>query len=173
MVAAIFAGALSLVSFFALRSATEMSVAGSGAATASSSSNSTSALAELTDSHPGKHVEVIVHAGRQDLEIFFERYDAVPSRIYDIQLAAAFVGGRGVVGIFTGPDPSADAVATNDRRAASCRRTSTRTRPPSYERPPASSSTFAVYCANKPSRSRDSKACTAVSRALARLRPVS
>lgn len=37
-------------------------------------------------------VEVVVHAGRQDLEIFFERYEAVPARIYDIQLAAAFAG---------------------------------------------------------------------------------
>lgn len=37
-------------------------------------------------------VEVVVHAGRQDLEIFFERYDVVPSNIYDIQLAAAFAG---------------------------------------------------------------------------------
>lgn len=37
-------------------------------------------------------VEVVVHAGRQDLEIFFERYDSVPARIYDIQLAAAFAG---------------------------------------------------------------------------------
>ena len=41
-------------------------------------------------SDPG--VEVVVHAGRQDLEIFFERYDSVPARIYDIQLAAAFAG---------------------------------------------------------------------------------
>ena len=37
-------------------------------------------------------IEVVVHAGRQDLEIFFERYDVVPARIYDIQLAAAFAG---------------------------------------------------------------------------------
>lgn len=37
-------------------------------------------------------VEVVVHAGRQDLEIFFERYDVIPCRIYDIQMAAAFAG---------------------------------------------------------------------------------
>ena len=37
-------------------------------------------------------VEVVLHAGRQDLEIFFERYDVIPTRIYDIQLAAAFAG---------------------------------------------------------------------------------
>lgn len=37
-------------------------------------------------------VEVVLHAGRQDLEIFFECYDVVPTRIYDIQLAAAFAG---------------------------------------------------------------------------------
>ena len=37
-------------------------------------------------------VEVVVHAGRQDLEIFFERYGSVPSRVFDVQLAAAFAG---------------------------------------------------------------------------------
>jgi ribonuclease D len=48
-----------------------------------------SAIANLI-ADPG--VEVVVHAGRQDLEIFYERYGVVPSRIYDIQLAAAFAG---------------------------------------------------------------------------------
>jgi ribonuclease D len=37
-------------------------------------------------------VEVLVHAGRQDFEIFFERYGAVPKNIFDVQLAAAFAG---------------------------------------------------------------------------------
>ena len=37
-------------------------------------------------------VEVLVHAGRQDFEIFFERYGAVPQNIFDVQLAAAFAG---------------------------------------------------------------------------------
>ncbi len=47
------------------------------------------AIAELL-SDP--HVEVIVHAGKQDFEIFYERYGAVPRNIYDVQLAAAFAG---------------------------------------------------------------------------------
>lgn len=38
------------------------------------------------------NVEVIVHAGRQDLEIFYEQYGSVPARIYDVQVAAAFAG---------------------------------------------------------------------------------
>ena len=37
-------------------------------------------------------VEVLVHAGRQDLEIFYERYGEVPARIFDVQVAAAFAG---------------------------------------------------------------------------------
>src|SRR5690242_12761380 len=56
MAAATLATALSLISFFALRSA-DMTSAGSGATTASPS---TSPLAELADSHPGRPVEVIV-----------------------------------------------------------------------------------------------------------------
>lgn len=37
-------------------------------------------------------IEVVVHAGRQDLEIFYERYGTVPKNIFDVQLAAAFAG---------------------------------------------------------------------------------
>ena len=37
-------------------------------------------------------VEIVVHAGRQDFEIFFERYGAIPTRVFDVQLAAAFAG---------------------------------------------------------------------------------
>ena len=37
-------------------------------------------------------IEVLVHAGRQDLEIFYEGYGVVPKRIFDVQLAAAFAG---------------------------------------------------------------------------------
>ncbi|MHB8621216.1 MAG: ribonuclease D [Chloroflexota bacterium] len=37
-------------------------------------------------------VEVVVHAGRQDLELFFERYGTVPTNVFDIQLAAGFAG---------------------------------------------------------------------------------
>ncbi len=37
-------------------------------------------------------IEVVVHAGRQDLELFYEQYDVVPSRVFDIQIAAGFAG---------------------------------------------------------------------------------
>ncbi len=36
--------------------------------------------------------EVLVHAGKQDLEIFYERYGVVPENVFDVQLAAGFVG---------------------------------------------------------------------------------
>lgn len=49
-------------------------------------------LSEIASLIADPAVEVVVHAGRQDLEIFFERYDVIPTRIYDIQLAAAFAG---------------------------------------------------------------------------------
>jgi serine protease AprX len=58
MAAATLAGVLCLVSFFALRSAADVSATGSGASTASSSD--ASPLSELAASHPGKTVEVIV-----------------------------------------------------------------------------------------------------------------
>lgn len=37
-------------------------------------------------------IEVIVHAGRQDFELFYERYGAVPRGVFDVQVAAAFAG---------------------------------------------------------------------------------
>lgn len=37
-------------------------------------------------------VEIVVHAGRQDLEIFYERFGLLPTRVFDVQLAAAFAG---------------------------------------------------------------------------------
>ncbi len=37
-------------------------------------------------------VEVLVHAGRQDFEIFYERYGAIPRKVFDVQLAAGFAG---------------------------------------------------------------------------------
>jgi ribonuclease D len=46
-------------------------------------------VAELV-SDPG--IEVVVHAGRQDLEIFFEQFGAEPHSIFDVQIAAAFAG---------------------------------------------------------------------------------
>lgn len=37
-------------------------------------------------------VEVVVHAGRQDLELFHEALGVVPRNVFDVQLAAAFAG---------------------------------------------------------------------------------
>jgi ribonuclease D len=37
-------------------------------------------------------VEVIVHAGRQDFELFYKRYAMVPANVFDVQLAAGFAG---------------------------------------------------------------------------------
>src|SRR5687768_11249841 len=58
MAAATFALALFLISFVALQSSARLGTAGTGGST--TSSDSTSPLAELAASHPGKHVEVIV-----------------------------------------------------------------------------------------------------------------
>jgi ribonuclease D len=37
-------------------------------------------------------VETLVHAGRQDFEIFYEAFDVVPRKVFDVQLAAGFAG---------------------------------------------------------------------------------
>ncbi|HVF54464.1 MAG TPA: ribonuclease D [Actinomycetota bacterium] len=37
-------------------------------------------------------VQIVVHAGRQDFEIFYDLFKAVPSNVFDIQLAAGFAG---------------------------------------------------------------------------------
>lgn len=37
-------------------------------------------------------IEVVLHAGKQDLEIFYERYGVVPENVFDVQLAAGFAG---------------------------------------------------------------------------------
>lgn len=37
-------------------------------------------------------VEVVVHAGRQDFELFYEGMGAVPARVFDVQVAAGFAG---------------------------------------------------------------------------------
>jgi len=47
------------------------------------------AIAELV-SDPS--VQVIVHAGKQDFELFFDRFGAVPANVFDIQIAAGFLG---------------------------------------------------------------------------------
>lgn len=37
-------------------------------------------------------IEVLLHAGRQDLEILYERFGASPCSIFDVQIAAGFAG---------------------------------------------------------------------------------
>lgn len=39
-----------------------------------------------------ERVQVIVHAGKQDLEIFHETFGVVPRNVFDVQLAAGFAG---------------------------------------------------------------------------------
>lgn len=49
-------------------------------------------LAPLARLIEDPEIEVLVHAGRQDLEIFFEAYGCVPRNVLDVQVAAAFAG---------------------------------------------------------------------------------
>jgi ribonuclease D len=37
-------------------------------------------------------VQVVVHAGKQDFELFFDRFGAVPKNVFDVQIAAGFLG---------------------------------------------------------------------------------
>ncbi|MGH2699351.1 MAG: ribonuclease D [Actinomycetota bacterium] len=37
-------------------------------------------------------IEIIVHAGKQDFELFYEEYRVVPANVFDVQLGAAFAG---------------------------------------------------------------------------------
>ncbi|MDQ3771855.1 MAG: ribonuclease D [Actinomycetota bacterium] len=37
-------------------------------------------------------IEIVIHAGKQDFELFFEDYGVVPANVFDVQLAAAFAG---------------------------------------------------------------------------------
>ena len=38
------------------------------------------------------NIEVVVHAGRQDFEILLSLFDVVPNNVFDVQLAAGFIG---------------------------------------------------------------------------------
>ena len=37
-------------------------------------------------------IQVLVHAGRQDFELFVERFGSIPANVFDIQIAAGFTG---------------------------------------------------------------------------------
>ncbi|MEA2434560.1 MAG: ribonuclease [Actinomycetota bacterium] len=49
-------------------------------------------LQPIADLVADPSVEVLVHAGKQDFDIFFERYGVVPANVFDVQLAASFAG---------------------------------------------------------------------------------
>lgn len=49
-------------------------------------------LAEVAALVADPEVKVVVHAGRQDFELLYERFGAVPHNVYDVQLAAGFAG---------------------------------------------------------------------------------
>ncbi|HYP23869.1 MAG TPA: ribonuclease D [Actinomycetota bacterium] len=49
-------------------------------------------LKGLADLIADPDVRVILHAGRQDLELFYEGWGVVPNNVYDVQLAAGFAG---------------------------------------------------------------------------------
>ena len=49
-------------------------------------------LSSIGDLLADPQVEVLVHAGKQDLEIFYDAYGSVPKNVFDVQVAAAFAG---------------------------------------------------------------------------------
>jgi ribonuclease D len=49
-------------------------------------------LAPVAELVGEERIEVVVHAGRQDLDILFDLYDVVPCNVYDVQIAAGFAG---------------------------------------------------------------------------------
>lgn len=49
-------------------------------------------LAPLAEQIADPSIEVLVHAGKQDLEIFYEAYGCVPKNVFDVQVAASFAG---------------------------------------------------------------------------------
>jgi len=53
---------------------------------------STVSLAPLGEVVGEPAIKKVVHAGKQDLEIFYETFNVVPANVYDVQVAAAFAG---------------------------------------------------------------------------------
>jgi len=49
-------------------------------------------LTNLSELLADPAIEVVVHAGRQDLQLFYQRTGCVPANIFDVQLAAGFAG---------------------------------------------------------------------------------
>lgn len=49
-------------------------------------------LNEVAELIANPDIEIVVHAGRQDLEIFYDRYGCIPKRVFDVQVAAGFAG---------------------------------------------------------------------------------
>ena len=49
-------------------------------------------LAPVADLVGAREVEVVVHAGKQDLELLHDLFGVVPANVFDVQVAAAFAG---------------------------------------------------------------------------------
>ena len=49
-------------------------------------------LGPVADLITDSSVQIVVHAGKQDFELFFDRFGAVPATVFDIQIAAGFLG---------------------------------------------------------------------------------
>jgi ribonuclease D len=49
-------------------------------------------LTPLTELLADPTVEVVVHAGKQDLQIFHDSYGVLPKNVFDVQIAAGFAG---------------------------------------------------------------------------------
>ncbi|MDQ3876763.1 MAG: ribonuclease D, partial [Actinomycetota bacterium] len=49
-------------------------------------------LRPLADVLADPEVRIIVHAGKQDLEIFYDLFEVVPRNVFDVQVASAFAG---------------------------------------------------------------------------------